>query len=129
LFALAGCSEGHDDLSGTPDLAMAADAGETPDLSDFDLLGPSCGKIVICIFTCGVTDLTCDQTCVAGAQPAAIQQAGALTLCAAQNCLGGLGGDGGVNPNNMLAIIACLEQMCPKQINACQDLPFAAPQM
>ena len=121
VVALAGCNQGHDELA-VADLAAASDSG-VADLSAPDMSGPTCGHIVVCIITCGVTDFQCDQTCVAGAQPAAIQQAGALTLCAAQNCLQGLVGDGGTS--SMFAILQCLEQKCAMQVNGCEGLPFS----
>ncbi|HEY7957229.1 MAG: hypothetical protein ACHQ17_00460 [Polyangia bacterium] len=119
------CNEGHEELA-PPDLAAQSDLAPARDLSMPDLLGPSCGKIILCILQCGVTNVQCDQTCVAGAQPAAIEQAGALALCAAQNCLQSDGGLslGGGNPSDLLGIISCLQQSCPNEVNSCSDLPF-----
>jgi hypothetical protein len=122
VVALAGCNQGHDELS-VADLSVAADLGGA-DLSAPDLKGPTCGQMAVCILACGVTDFQCDQGCVAGAMPAAIQEAGALTLCAAQNCLSGLlGGDGGMG--GTFAVLQCLKDKCPMQVDACEGLPFS----
>lgn len=133
LIALAmsglACNEGPEELA-PPDLAAASDLAIAHDLAMPDLLGPSCGKIVLCILQCGVTNISCDQACVAGAQTAAIQQAGALALCAAQNCLQSDGGVSfGSNPSDLLGIINCLQQSCPNEVNSCSDLPFVSPTM
>jgi hypothetical protein len=100
---------GADDLMSVapPDLAGTA-----------DLAGPTCGHIVQCVIQCGLTDLTCDQTCFQGAQPEALQQAGALVLCAAQNCLQAQP-DGG---SGMLGMIQCLLQNCGTEVADCQGL-------
>src|SRR6185503_13228801 len=92
-LSAAACNEGHDEMA-MPDLAAKSDLSAPLDLAAPDLAGPSCGAIVLCIFQCGVTNIQCDQTCVAGAQPKAIQEAGALALCAAQNCLSTDAGSG-----------------------------------
>ena len=130
MLGLFACSEGHDQFLHAPDLGPSTDAAEAQlDLTPVDLMGPDCGQIMICVLQqCALTNLTCDQACVAGAQPAALQQSGALILCAATNCLAGLaGGDGGAGIGGMLAIISCIETKCPMQTNACEGLPFAAP--
>lgn len=125
-LALGACNEGNSEMM-MPDLAVHADLSVPRDLAMPDLAGPTCGSIVLCIFKCGVTDLQCDQTCVAGAQPKAIQEAGALALCAAQNCLGGDAGAGlGSGPAGMLGILNCLEQSCGNEVNSCDGLPFVS---
>jgi hypothetical protein len=111
------------------DLAVVEDQGGADDLSMPDLKGPSCGQIVLCLFKCGFTNLTCDQMCTAGAQPTAIQESTALGLCTAQNCLSTLTGSADAGAAGMLAVIGCIEKACPMQVNSCEDLPFVAPTM
>jgi len=124
---VGGCSEGTDALKNGPaDLAEPADLSlDERDLSVADLKGPSCGEVVICLAQCGFTNLQCDQMCTVGAQPAAAQQAGALAVCTALNCLGSLAGqDGGGGLGGMFAIIACMTSKCSMQVNACEGFPF-----
>lgn len=126
-LALGGCNEGHPELL-NPNADLAA-RGDLPDPSDMpqsgDLkMGPSCGQIVLCVVQCGVTNLACSQTCFQGAQPSALQQSGALVLCAATNCLAGGGGDGGAGGGGMLAIFACLSSKCSDEVGKCEGLPF-----
>ena len=129
-LAVVGCSrQGHDDEA--PDLAVAADLSVAPDLAMPDLKGPSCGQIFLCLLQqCQLTNLMCDQMCFQGAQPQALEQVGALAICAGINCLqgalgdGGLGG-GGIGGAAFLQVIQCIESKCPNQTNACEDLPFA----
>lgn len=116
-----GCSEEGPGMH-APDMTAQADLSTVRDLSMPDLSTPSCGQIILCVFQCGVTNITCDQGCVTNAQPQAIQEAGALVLCAAQNCLLT---DGGVNPSDMLSLLSCIEQQCPNEVNGCEGLPFA----
>jgi hypothetical protein len=122
LLLALGCSEGHDELSlgdmtAVDDLSqLAADDSGMP-----DMFSPQCGDIVRCLVTCGLTNITCDQMCVTGASPSAIQSAGALAVCAATNCLnldGGLS-TGGVN---QLGIFMCLTQKCKTEVAMCPNL-------
>jgi hypothetical protein len=117
VLLAVGCQEGAlapADLA-TPDLAMSVD------LSMPDLAGPSCGAIVTCIFGCGVSNLTCSQGCISGAQPAQIQAAGVLAICAATNCLSTAdGGAGGLG--NPLQLITCLGSKCSSEAAGCPGL-------
>jgi hypothetical protein len=112
------CSEGHDELK-LGDMTAADDLAESSmdDMSMPDMKTLQCGEIVRCLITCGFTDLQCDQTCVTGADPMAIQEAGQLALCAATNCLNLDGGTG-----NQLAIFMCLTQQCQSEVAMCPNL-------
>lgn len=122
------CNEGHPqfleaDLASAPavDMATPADlASSTPtDLRT----GPTCGELVMCVFQkCGLTDFQCSATCLQGASPETIQAAGALTVCAATNCLTMGGGGGGGGPS--LELFQCIFQNCGDEVGACDGLPF-----
>jgi hypothetical protein len=119
LFGWVACSEGHD----VADMAATSDLMTPLDLATPDLAGPACGAIMLCVLVqCQVQNLMCDQTCFQGAQPKALQEAAALAICAAANCLlgGGAGGsDGG------LGLVQCIESKCAKETDGCEGLPFA----
>lgn len=126
--ALAACDQGNALSTGAVDFAQAdgggavGDLAPPPDLTPVDLAEKSCGQIVSCVVQCGLTNLACDQMCVTGASPAAIQQAGALTLCAAQNCLAGQFTDGGMGGGGTAGIFECLLSNCGSQVGMCQGL-------
>jgi hypothetical protein len=120
LVAIAGCNEGNEpalarDLAAPTDLAAPSDL-TPPD----DLASPTCGAIVSCVFTCGLTNFSCDQSCLTGASPTALQQAAGLTICAATNCLSL--SDGGVSGGDFGSLFQCLGMHCAMQISACQGL-------
>lgn len=106
LLLTAACNQGNG-LSITP-----ADMAPTPDLA-----GRSCGEIVRCALTCGTQDPTCLVGCGQGASTESVTQAGALVVCAAQNCLSGDGGTAG-----MLQIFTCLSRQCSTQLRGCEGL-------
>jgi hypothetical protein len=117
---VAACSQGND--------LGAGDLSEPPDLEEPDLLPPpdmvpppTCGKIVFCAFMCGTTNLQCVLGCGTSAPPAEVTAALSLIGCAAQNCLAGDMGAGG-----MLQILQCLQTNCPMQLNACHGLGIGA---
>jgi hypothetical protein len=118
LLLGASCSEGHDELK-MGDMTAVDDMAESSmdDMSMPDMMVLSCGEIVRCIVTCGLTNLTCDQMCFTGADATSIQEAGALALCAATNCLNLDGGTG-----NQLQIFMCLTQKCQSQVSMCPNL-------
>ncbi len=147
VFGLAlGCDEGGP-YTGALDLStqISGDLAQAPsaDLSKVDLLGPDCGTLVKCSLGClagglgglgggggtggstggtSTDPITCLTMCGGGAQPAALQEAGALVLCAAQNCLSGLtGGDAGTG-GGTLGALQCVAQACPSQVAACPGL-------
>ncbi len=114
---LAACHQGHGlggpDFAAPPDLEPPADLEPAPDL----VPPPNCGKIIFCAFQCGTTNLTCLPGCFQNASPMAVQEAGALIACAAQSCLAGDGGAGG-----MFQIFQCLQTNCLMQLAGCQGL-------
>lgn len=118
LLLAAACHEGNGlggpDLAPPVDLAPPSDLLPPPDL----VPPPNCGQIVGCAIMCGTSNLTCLGGCFQNAPPQAIQEAGALVLCAGQNCLG----DGGVGGGNMLGIFQCLADKCPMQLSGCEGL-------
>lgn len=118
LLVVAACHQGNGlglpDLQAPPDLAPPADLSPAPDL----LPPKTCGEIVGCAIMCGTSNLTCLGGCFNGASPQAIQEAGALVLCAGQNCLG----DGGVGGGGMFGIFQCLSDKCPMQLSGCEGL-------
>jgi hypothetical protein len=127
-LAAVGCNEGNELATGAFDFATAtggdsgAIADAAADLSTGDLAARDCGQIVSCVLQCGTTNLTCLPQCVQNADPMAVQQAGALTLCAATNCLNLLGGDGGAGGGGMAGIFQCLLSQCGSQVSMCQGL-------
>jgi hypothetical protein len=141
-LAAAGCNEGNEIATGDFDLGAQSADGAAPDgaaktdLAAHDMQAKSCGQIVSCVIQCGLTNLTCDPMCIQGADPTAIQQAGALTLCAVQNCLltggdggaGGLGGLGGLGGGGggTAGIFQCLLDNCGTEVSGCSGL-FAIP--
>ena len=125
FLALSCSEEGHPgSASSAPDQAMVVDmSGESDDMNADDLSSAvSCGQILGCVATqCGLTNVTCDQMCVAGAPTTSITQAGALIACAALNCLGGDGGGlggGGLN----VQLFLCMQQKCSMQLANCPGL-------
>ncbi len=138
-FALvvAACNEGHDEFLNR-DFTVVADLSGSSDMSDDGgtdaASGPTCGDMFKCLIANGLGGLGGGgggtgglgnlQMCFAGAQPAAIQQATQLGICAATNCLSGLIGGG--NPDaggfNPIQIGLCLYGKCPDQVAACQGL-------
>lgn len=133
LLALAlaalGCNEGNELASSGFDLAQPGDGGGSAadgasDLGAPDLASRTCGQIVSCVVQCGVGNLTCDPMCIQGADPTAIAQAGALTLCAVQNCISFT--DGGAGGGGMLGIFQCLIANCQMQVANCSGL-FSIP--
>jgi hypothetical protein len=119
-LVVAACSEGNDELK-LGDLSTGDDmmSMQPDDLGMPDMYTPQCGDIVRCLVTCGITNIACDQMCVTGADPMAIQAAGALALCAATNCLNL---DGGISGGNQLAIFTCLFKQCQSQVAMCPNL-------
>ncbi len=117
-LVVAACHEGNG--LGGPDFAIPPDLAPPADLlPPADLTPPlTCGQIVGCALMCGTSNLTCLGGCFNGASPQAIQQAGALVLCAGQNCLG----DGGISGGGQFGIFQCLQQKCPSQLSGCQGL-------
>jgi hypothetical protein len=91
--------------------------GDLAEAADLQPAGKSCGEVIMCVVQCGFTNLTCSAGCAQGASPQAIQEAGALTLCAAQNCLSL--GDGGINTGG---IFQCLIGSCQQQVAGCSGL-------
>ena len=114
---LLGCSaeSNHDDrlqLDAAPEL----DLGPSPDLSLLPDLAPkSCGTIAVCLLGCGPSIGICQVSCVSGASPEALQQAGAIAACAARNCIAA--SDGGTDVN---VAIVCLLSKCSREVANCE---------
>jgi hypothetical protein len=129
---VAACNEGHDEFLNR-DLAVVADlsGSDMPDGGADAAAGPTCGEMFTCLLMSGLGGggggggggLGGLGMCFQGAQPEAIQQATALGLCAATNCLGGIfggGGDGGgINP---IQIGICLLGQCSTEVENCEGL-------
>jgi hypothetical protein len=113
---LAACSQGNG--LGAGDLSEPLDLQEPDLLTPPDMVPPpTCGKIVFCAFQCGTTNLQCVLGCGTSAPPAEVTAALSLIACAAQSCLAGDMGAGG-----MLQILQCLQMSCPMQLDACHGL-------
>jgi len=120
VVAAGACNQGGplaDPVDFGNDAPAFGDGGEM-DLTVGDMTQKTCGQVVSCTVQCGLTNLTCDQMCVQGASPTALQQAGTLVLCAAQSCLLGQPDGGG----GMAAIFQCLPQNCGTQVAGCDGL-------
>jgi hypothetical protein len=111
---VAGCHQGNGlsagDLSTPEDMTTPPDLQPPPDM----VPPPNCGKIAFCAITCGTQNLTCLGGCFQNAPPMALQEAGTLVACAAQNCLQADGG--------MLQLFQCLSDKCPMQLAGCEGL-------
>jgi hypothetical protein len=114
-----GCSSNKNSMQPVPDMAAHA----TVDMSmPLDMTQKNCGTIITCVITSGATNPTAAAGCFQGASTAGAAQAGALGLCAFQNCLSG---DAGASTaGNQTALLQCLTSNCQMQLTACQGLPF-----
>jgi hypothetical protein len=122
LLAAAGCNEG---LGNAHHDAALRDGGE--DLEPRDDLatraGPTCGQIVMCVFQ-NFQSPGMLVGCGQGASPQELTAAGALLLCAYQNCLAG--NDGGIGGGNMGQTLQCVLKSCATQLGMCDGL-FGGP--
>jgi hypothetical protein len=82
---------------------------------------PTCGAILVCVAAeCGLTNITCAQTCADGASAAVVDQALAVALCGAQHCVA----DGGT-PMLGPPLFLCLASNCAPELAACGGVPAA----
>jgi hypothetical protein len=135
LLLVASCNEGHDDLLQPRDLAVSTDSGMSDMITGPSMDGPmgkTCGDVFKCLLGSGLGGggtgggtggLGNVGMCVMGVDPAGAQQAIALGICAATNCLAGLGGgpDAGaaIDPTKLFV---CLLGKCAAQLSACDGL-------
>jgi hypothetical protein len=129
LVTLA-CSEGHPGLFGPQDLAVTQDMSVGDMLPDMPA-GKTCGEVFMCLLgglgggggggTGGLGNIG---MCIQGVDPMAAQQAIALGICAATNCLGGLipAPDAGMADPTQTLI--CVALKCGNEVSNCKGLMF-----